>query len=93
LEAVILADFTCIFADFSTSALTQPLLGLHPACHGLSRLVLEGIAESAVIVEATLQGQLLGGEGLLGGDSLAVEAHEVVDALTVDVGIVGCALA
>ena len=90
---MILADFTCIFADFSTSALTHPLLGLHPACYGLSRQVLEGIAESAVIVETALHSKLLGGEELLGGDCLVIEIHEVFDALTVDVSIVGRALA
>ena len=37
-------------------------------------------------------GKLDGGDGALGLDAFAVEAHEVVDAQAVDIGIIGNAL-
>ena len=64
----------------------------HPGCYGLSRALFEGKTEGAVTAVAALLGQLLGNDGLSGSGGLFVEAHEVVDAQVVDIGIVGDAL-
>ena len=42
----------------------------HPRRDGLSHALLKGECEGAVAAETTLQGQLLGGEGAFGSDSL-----------------------
>ena len=47
----------------------------------------EGIAERAVMMETALRGQLLGGEGLLDSDSLAIEIHEMIDAKIIYISI------
>ena len=65
----------------------------HPCCHRLSHALLEGEAEGAVASVTAVAGQLLGCEGALGGDGIAVEMDEVIDAQIVDVGIVGGVLA
>ena len=54
--------------------------------------LLEGGAEGAVAVEATLIGQLLGDDGLLSSGKLAVAGYEVTDAKVVYVCIVACVL-
>ena len=64
----------------------------HPGCYGLPHSLLEGNAKSAVTPIAALGSQLLGSEATLGGYSLAIQAHEMLDAQVVDIGIVGDAL-
>ena len=65
---------------------------LYPRRHVLSHALLEGIAESGVVAVAAVLGQFPDGAPLLSSDGLAVEADEMVDAQTVDVGIVGGSL-
>ena len=65
---------------------------MHPGCYALAHALLEGEAEGAVAAVAALVGQLLGGEGMLGSDGLAVETDEMTDAQRVDIGIVSGAL-
>ncbi len=62
---------------------------VHPSCHALALALLEGGGEGAVAAVAALQGQLLGGEGAMGGDGLGVEGDEVVDAQVADIDVVG----
>ena len=62
---------------------------MHPGRYGLAHALLEGEAEGAVAAVAAVDGQLLGREGALGGDSLVIEADEMTDAQIVDIGIVG----
>ena len=50
--------------------------------------MLEGCTECAITAETALVGQLLGGYRLMIYDCLVVEIDEVLDAQTVDVGIV-----
>lgn len=64
-----------------------------PDGDALARALLEGGGEGAVATEAALKGQLLGFEGVPGGNGLAAETHEVADAEVVDVVVVGGALA
>ena len=85
---MILADFAIIFADFSTLGLSPPLLSLNPTRHSLSRLVFEGIAERAVMMETTLRSQLLGSERLLNSHCLAIETDKMPNAQIVNIGIV-----
>ena len=54
--------------------------------------LLEGAAEGAVTVVATLLCQLLGDDGLLCCGKLAIAGYEVTDAKVVDVFIVACVL-
>ena len=61
----------------------------HPLCCSHSHCLLEGGAECAITAEATLIGELLGYYRLMGSESFIVEFDEVLDAQTVDVGIVG----
>ena len=63
-----------------------------PDGDALARALLEGGGEGAVATEAALKDQLLGFEGVPGGNGLAAEAHEVADAEVVDVVVVGGAL-
>ena len=64
----------------------------HPGRHGLSNALFEGRTEGAVASEAALGGQLLGSERTLCGDGFMVKVDKMVDAQTVDVGVVGQAL-
>ena len=64
----------------------------HPSLYGLSHALFESEAESAVTVVAAVAGQVLGSEGLMGVDGIAVVAVEVIDAEVVDIGIVSDAL-
>jgi len=64
----------------------------HPGCNRLAHALLEGKAEGAVAPIAAVAGELLGNDGLLGCDSLAIEVDEVVDAKVVDISIVSDAL-
>ena len=64
----------------------------HPGCNRLTHALLEGKAEGAVAPIAAVAGELLGNDGLLGCDSLAIEVDEVVDAEVVDISIVSDAL-
>jgi hypothetical protein len=65
---------------------------LHPGSHRLSRLALEGISKCIITAVTTLQCQLLGSDGTLGIDSLAIETDEMIDAQIVDIGIVSYAM-
>ncbi len=65
---------------------------VHPVGDALLHAPLEGGAEGAVAVVAALQGQFLGGDGLLCSGKLAVAGYEVTDAKVVDVFIVACVL-
>ena len=60
----------------------------YPRCNALAHALLEGIAECAVTMVATLVGQLLDGEWALRTDCLLIELYEMIDAEAVDVGIV-----
>lgn len=64
----------------------------HPGCNRLTHALLEGKAEGAVAPVAAVAGELLGNDGLLGCDSLAIEVDEVVDAEVVDISIVSDSL-
>ena len=64
----------------------------HPCRHGLSHALFEGGAEGAVATETALVGQLLRGEGTLGGDGFMVEIDEMIDTQAVDVSVVGHSL-
>jgi hypothetical protein len=46
-----------------------------------------------IISISTVESQLLGSEVVLGGDSLMIEAYEVIDAKIVDISIVSETLA
>ena len=61
---------------------THPLRRVH------SHYLLEGNAECIVTTETTLVGQLLGGYRLMGCGNLMVEIDKVLDAQSVDIGIV-----
>ena len=61
---------------------------LLPLCRSHSHNRLKGNTECVVITEATLVGQLLGGNRLMGCDCLTIEVNEVLDTQTVDVCIV-----
>ena len=67
-------------------------LALHPGLYALAHALGEGAAEGAVTAEAALLGQLLGNDILTGSNALLIETDEVVDAQTVDIGVVGDAL-
>ena len=67
-------------------------LALHPGGYALAGALGEGAAEGAVAAEAALLGQLLYLERLSGGGDLLIETDEMVDALTVDISIIGDAL-
>ena len=64
----------------------------HPSLYSLSHALLKGEAEGAVTAVAAVAGQLLGSEGLLGLDGIAVVADKVIDAEVIDIGIVCDAL-
>ena len=64
----------------------------HPSSDRLPYALLKGKAEGAVAAVATFVGQLLGDDGLSGSGKLLVALDEVVDALIVDIGIIGDAL-
>lgn len=64
-----------------------------PGGDALACALFEGGGEGAVAAEAAVKGQLLGLEGTAGGDGIAAETHEVVDAEVVDVVVIGGALA
>ena len=68
------------------------LLSFYPGRDRLTHHTLEDIAKRAVTLESTLIGQLLSGEGTLGGGSLTIEIGEMMDAQIVDIGIVSDAL-
>ena len=65
---------------------------LYPRRHILPHARLEGIAESCVVAEAAILSQAPDGDVLLGSDGPTVEADEMVDAQTVDIGIVSSPL-
>ena len=65
---------------------------LLPLRHALAHALLEGEGEGVVVAVATLAGQLLNGEEMLGSDGLAVKVDEMTDAQVVDVGIISDAL-
>ena len=65
------------------------VLALHPGGDALAGVLGEGAAEGSVATEAALVGQLLGSDILSGSGGLLVTTDEVVDALTVDVDIIG----
>ena len=68
-------------------------LALHPGLYALAHALGEGTAEGAVAAEAALLGQLLGANVLLTGcDGLLVKTDEVIDAQTVDIGVVSVTL-
>ena len=89
------ADFIAIFCWFYKQDLKR-LSGLgqflHPYRHILTHALLEGIAESGVVVEAAILSQAPDDDVLLGSDGPTVEADEMVDAQTVDIGIVSSPL-
>jgi hypothetical protein len=53
----------------------------------------EDETEGLIISISTVESQLLGSEVVLGGDSLMIEAYEVIDAKIVDISIVSETLA
>lgn len=61
----------------------------HPRRDRLAHALLEGYGKSAITPETALLGQLLSGEGTIGGDSITIESDKVLDAQAVDIGIVG----
>ncbi len=63
-------------------------LFVHPSGDAHVHALLEGGTEGAVAVVAALPSQLLGNNGLLCSDKLAVAGYEVTDAKVVDVFIV-----
>ena len=74
---------------------TPALIGgmAHPGCDRLAHALLERKAEGAIAAITAVDGQLLGRERTLGSDCLAIEADEMIDAQTIDIGIVGGVLA
>ena len=60
----------------------------HPRRDRLAHALLEGYGKSAIAPETALLSQLLGSERALGSGSLLVEAHKVLDAQTIDIGII-----
>ena len=60
----------------------------HPRRDRLAHALLEGYSKSAIASETALLGQLLSGEGTIGGDSITIESDKVLDAQAVDIGIV-----
>ena len=81
------ADSATIFADSAICVCVFPL-GFHPSRNRLVHHALESITERAVTVEPTLVGQLLGRNGLIGINDLAIQTYEMSNAKTVDVGVV-----
>lgn len=65
---------------------------LHPRCHGLSLQLFEHRTKGCIVPIPTFESQLPGGEGTLGGDSIKIETHEILDAETINIGIVSQAL-
>ncbi len=65
---------------------------IHPHRDALTGALQERAAEGAVTSESALQRQLLNGDILPGSGQFPAAANEVVDAQTVDIGIVGDAL-
>ena len=65
---------------------------LYPRRHILPHALLEGIAESCVVAEAAILSQAPDGDVLLGSDGPTVEADEMVDAQTIDIGVVSSSL-
>ena len=68
----------------------EGLLGsvTHPRRDRLTHALLEGYGKSAITPETALLGQLLGSERAPGNGSLLVEAHKVLDAKTIDIGVI-----
>ena len=73
----------CFCLPFLLRHITHP-----PRCRH-SHALLEGGIKCTVTAETALEGQLLNSYRQMGCGSLLVEVDEVVDAQTVDVGIVG----
>lgn len=65
---------------------------MHPGRHTLTSALLKGEAERAVAPVAAVVSQSFGGKGVSGSHGLAIETNEVIDAQTVDIGIVSSAL-
>ena len=65
----------------------------HPRSHSLPLQLFEDETEGLIISISTVESQLLGSEVVLGGDSLMIEAYEVIDAKIVDISIVSETLA
>ena len=79
------AYIVTIFADFENKTRWESLLfrlsrTAHPCGHGLSHALFEGGTESTIAAKTALVGQLLGGEGTLGGDGIVVKMDEVANA-------------
>ena len=65
----------------------------HPRRDRLAHTLLEGHGKSAITPETALLGQLLRSERALGCGCLLVEAHKVLEAQTIDIGIISGVLA
>jgi hypothetical protein len=83
----VLNVYTSGFVDFKTISVYfkkhKPSINgriAHPRSHGLSHTLLESEPKSAVAPIAALAGQLLGCEGTLLSDSLAIETNKMLDA-------------
>ena len=87
-----LGEISTGVVDYNPSISSAVRPAAHPGGDGLADALSEGTAESAVTAVAALDGQLLHGEGLLGGSDLLVAADEVVDAQVIDISAVGDAL-
>ena len=90
---MILADYATFIAysaisDVLWRVCLPLLLRLYPCSSRQPHLVLEGFAESAVTLVATIQGQLQGCYRTLGCNGLTIERGEMIDAQVVDIGIV-----
>ena len=68
----------------------EGLLGsvTHPRRDRLTHALLEGYGKSAITPETALLGQLLSGEGTIGCDSITLESDKVLDAKTIDIGVI-----
>ena len=81
-----------VLVSFDNTSSILTLYFAHPGGDALTHALLEGGTEGAVAVVATLVGQLLGDDGLMGSGKFAVAGYEVTDAKVVDVCIIACAL-
>ena len=70
----------------------SPTTLAHPGGDTLAGALGEGAAEGSVSAEAALLRQFLSNDGLTGSSKFLVALNKVVDALTVDIDIIGNAL-
>ena len=73
--------------DASTTLLSLTR-SLDPSRHSVSHLAFEDFTKGAVAVETTLLSQLPGRKRTMTINSLVIEADKMIDAQTIDIGIV-----